>query len=563
MKRTFRSILRIHWQGLPALIAAGITLVLTLVASLLAQNPLAPPAFTILHSFTGPPNDGRNPITGLTLDSSGNLYGTTMMGGAFNGGTVFVVRPDGSEAVLYSFPLGNTGGTIPSGLTLGTDGNFYGTTMWGGMAGVGNIFRMAPDGTVTVLYSFAGPPNDGSRPRYGVIRDAQGNLFGTTEYGGPPCASLGSIGCGTVFWLSPDGTETILHSFAGGANDGANPMGGLLEDAAGNLYGVARAGGSTGNGVVFKLSPDGTETVLHNFAGSPNDGANPNGGLIQDSTGSLYGTTVSGGANGAGTIFELSQTGTETVLHSFGGFSSDGGGPDGNPVMDGSGNLYGTATNAVFELSPDGTLTVLHRFTGSEGGTTDSWLVLDGARNLFGTTFGSPGSPCSVEGPGGCGIVFKLATPNANLSVNSGAPSVVPSGSVVSYVIEVTNHGPDAANNVNIQDEVPAGATFNSVSASAGSCAAPAPGGTGTVTCTVPTLASGRIVTETLLVNVTAASGSTITDTVAVSSSTFDPNSAGNSATATTTVVGLPRGNTFAGKVLGGTGRVWVPQRSN
>jgi len=272
-------------------------LVLTLVVNLLAQQPLTPPAFTILHSFTGPPNDGRNPTTGLTLDSSGNLYGTTMMGGAFNDGAVFLVRTDGSEAMLYSFPPGNAGGTIPSGLTLGTDGNFYGTTMVGGLAGVGNVFLMTPAGIVTELYSFAGPPNDGSRPRYGVIRDSQGNLFGTTEYGGPPCAISGSVGCGTVFRLSLDGTETILHSFAGGTNDGAYPMGGLLEDAAGNLYGVARAGGSTGNGVVFKLSPDGTETVLYSFLGPPGDGATPMGTLIQDGSGNFYGTTQNGGAN--------------------------------------------------------------------------------------------------------------------------------------------------------------------------------------------------------------------------------------------------------------------------
>ncbi len=297
MKRVLSLIFRIRLQGAVGPITAAMGLVLTLVVNLLAQQPLTPPAFTILHSFTGPPNDGRNPTTGLTLDSSGNLYGTTMMGGAFNDGAVFLVRTDGSEAMLYSFPPGNAGGTIPSGLTLGTDGNFYGTTMVGGLAGVGNVFLMTPAGIVTELYSFAGPPNDGSRPRYGVIRDSQGNLFGTTEYGGPPCAISGSVGCGTVFRLSLDGTETILHSFAGGTNDGAYPMGGLLEDAAGNLYGVARAGGSTGNGVVFKLSPDGTETVLYSFLGPPGDGATPMGTLIQDGSGNFYGTTQNGGAN--------------------------------------------------------------------------------------------------------------------------------------------------------------------------------------------------------------------------------------------------------------------------
>lgn len=547
MKRVLSLIFRIRLQAVLGLITV---VMLMLVASLLAQQPLTPPAFTILHSFTGPPNDGRNPMTGLTLDTSGNLYGTTLMGGAVNGGAVFVVKPDGSEAVLYSFPLGNTGGgTDPSGLTLGTDGNFYGTTMYSGTAGVGTVFRMAPDGTVTVLYSFAGPPNDGSMPRYGVIRDPQGNLFGTTEYGGPPCASLGSVGCGTVFRLSPDGTETILHSFAGGANDGANPTGGLLQDAVGNLYGVAGSGGSTGNGVVFKLSPDGTETMMYSFlgpannggtsSGLPGDGAYPMGTLIQDGSGNLYGTTLNGGAYSGGTVFKLSPTGTETILLSPGGPSSnDGRSPQSGVIMDPAGNLYGTTQSAVFELSPDGIETVLHNFSpGSEGAPTMAGLVQDGARTLYGTTFGDGAQPCSVEGPGGCGVVFKLRPPTADLSIHSLAPTATTSGSMITYVIEVTNNGPDAASSVDIVDAIPAGATFNSVSVSAGSCTAPAAGGAGTVTCSVPTLASGAVITETLTVNVTAAAGSAIMDTATVSSTTFDPSPGNNSATITTTVV--------------------------
>jgi len=514
-------------------------LVLMLVVNLLAQQPLTPPAFTILHSFTGPPNDGRNPTTGLTLDSSGNLYGTTMMGGAFNDGAVFLVRTDGSEAMLYSFPPGNAGGTIPSGLTLGTDGNFYGTTMVGGLAGVGNVFLMTPAGIVTELYSFAGPPNDGSRPRYGVIRDSQGNLFGTTEYGGPPCAISGSVGCGTVFRLSLDGTETILHSFAGGTNDGAYPMGGLLEDAAGNLYGVARAGGSTGNGVVFKLSPDGTETVLHSFLGPPGDGATPMGTLIQDGSGNFYGTTQNGGANSGGTVFKLSPTGIETILLSPGGPSSiDGRSPQSGVIMDPDGNLYGTTISAVFELSPDGVETVLHYFSGTaEGAPVMAGLVQDGARTLYGTGFGDGAQPCSVEGPGGCGVVFKLRTPTADLSIHSVAPTVAASGTTITYVIEVMNNGPDAASSVNIVDAIPAGATFSSASVSAGSCTAPAAGGTGTVTCSVPTLASGSVVTETLVINVKAGMGSAIIDTATVSLATFDPSSGNNSASITTTII--------------------------
>jgi len=555
MKRVLSLVFRIRWQEALSLITIGMALLLVDVASLSAQQPLTPPAFTILHSFSGPPSDGRNPVTGLTLDSSGNLYGTTLIGGTANGGTVFVVRPDGSEAVLYNFPLGTNGGPNPSGVTLGTDGKFYGTTAAGGTAGAGTVFRMSPDGTVTTLYSFAGPPNDGSGPTSGVIRDGAGNLFGTTAYGGAPCASLGSTGCGTVFELSPNGTETILHSFAGGANDGANPSGGLLQDAAGNLYGVAANGGSTGNGVVFKLSPDGTETLLYSFlgpannggtsSGPPGNGANPSGALIQDGGGNLYGTTLNGGAYSGGTVFKLSQTGTETILLRLGGPSNDGRSPRAGLVMDAAGNLYGTTSGtassslgpAVFELSPDGTETVVHNFTSSEGGTTDAGLIQDAARNLYGTTFGSAAATCSVEGPGGCGVVFKLRPPTADLFIHSLAPAVAASGSSITYVIEVTNNGPDAASNVSIQDAIPAGTTFNSVSIIGGSCTEPTEGGTGMVTCTAPTLASGTTITETLVVNVTAGLGSAIMDTATVSSVTYDPSSGDNSARITTTVI--------------------------
>jgi uncharacterized repeat protein (TIGR01451 family) len=314
-------------------------------------------------------------------------------------------------------------------------------------------------------------------------------------------------------------------------------MGGLLQDAAGSLYGVARNGGSTGNGVVFKLSPDGTETVVYSFLGPPGDGAWPMGPLIQDASGNLYGTTLNGGANSGGTVFKLSPTGTETILLNPGGPSSiDGRSPQSGVIMDPAGNLYGTTLSAVFELSPDGSETVLHYFSGSDGAPNSAGLVQDGARTLYGTTSGDGAQPCSVEGPGGCGVVFKLRPPTADLSIHSMAPTVAASGTTITYVIEVMNSGPDAGSSVNIVDAIPAGATFNSVSVSAGSCTAPAAGGTGTVTCSVPTLASGSVITETLVINVTAGVGSAITDTATVSSVTFDPSSGDNSASMTTTV---------------------------
>ena len=511
------------WRGILAPMVAAVILIMVLVSRTVAQGPLQPSAFTVLHSFTGPPNDGRNPVTGLTFDTAGKLYGTTSLGGDANGGTVFVVTPEGSEAVVHNFTGGPADGGSPSGFAPGADGNFYGTAS-GGTAGV--VFRMSPAGTVTVLYSFAGPPNDGSDPKSGVIQDAQGNLYGTTLNGGAfPCFGGG---CGTIFKLSPDGSETVLHSFAGGPVDGASPYGGLLQDAAGNLYGTTYAGGTSGNGVVFKLSPDGTETVLYSFAGPannggsstgpPNDGSGPVAGVIMDGSGNLYGTTLNGGAYSGGTVYQLSPTGTETLLLSLGGPSGDGRSPRAGLVMDAAGNLYGTTSGAtnyggasVFQLSPDGTETVLHNFTGSEGGTTNAGLIQDGGRNLYGTTSGSSASPCSVQGPGGCGIVFKLVPPNGTSRSATWHRQFAASGSVITYIIQVTNHGPDTTFNVNIADLIPAGTTFNSVFVSAGTCTVPAPRGTGTVTCSVPELASGTTITETLVVNVTAGSGSAVT----------------------------------------------------
>jgi len=539
-----------------------------------AQQLPPAPTFTILHSFTGPPNDGRNPITGLTLDSAGNLYGTTVIGGTANWGTVFVVRPDGSEAVLYSFAQSAVCCPDPSGLTLGSDGNFYGTTASGGAAGAGTVFSMSPDGTLTTLYSFAGSPNDGSDPVSGVIRDAAGNLYGTTVYGGVSGTGCSGTSCGTVFKLSPNGAETVLHNFAGGSSDGGNPYGGLIQDSAGNLYGTTSNGGSTGNGVVFEVAADGTETVLYSFlgpandggpsSGPPNDGAHPQSGLIQDSAGNLYGTTLNGGAYSDGTVFKLSPASSETLLHSFGGPSTlEGGSPSASVIMDAAGNLYGTTGSvgrsgggpSVYELSPDGTLTVLHGFANSEGLPPSSGaLVQDGARNLYGTTFGEAASPCSVEGPGGCGVVYKVVPPSADVDIANNAAIVAFSGSTLTYSITVTNNGPDAASNVNIQDAIPAGTNFNSVATTSGSCTAPAPGGTGTVICTAPALALGSAITETLTVNVTAGLLSTITDTATVSSTTFDPTS-NTSATATTTVVAAPSIGGLTGSIGFGKGR--------
>jgi len=266
--------------------------------------------FKLIHRFNG--TDGANPASTLIFDSAGNLYGTTS-GGPSNGpGTVFELQPSGKGAwalnTLYTFK-GVPDGSAPYGsLVFDTAGNLYGTTSTGGPANAGTVFELSPatDGgwTETVLYSFLS--SGGTDPSVGVILDSAGNLYGTTVSSGGTC------GCdyGTVFELvrgtGGAWTKTTLHTFT--SNDGHSPLG-LVFDTAGNLYGVTFVGGSSNDGTVFELSPGSggtwTETQLHVFGGA--DGAGPVGSLIFDSTGNLYGASAYGGAdNNKGTVFEVS-----------------------------------------------------------------------------------------------------------------------------------------------------------------------------------------------------------------------------------------------------------------
>ncbi len=269
---------------------------------------------TALHSFTGG-NDGGNPFAGLITDGKGNGYGTAFEGGKNNGGVVFRIDRSGKEAVLYNFcsvvdDYGNCDdGTEPRATPiLDAAGNLYGTTYGGGETegdfGVGTVYKVTPGGKETVLYSFQFSP-DGAYPSASLIQDAQGNFYSTTSSGGRgPC---NNGGCGIVFQLQPNGTETILYSFSGG-NDGALPLDGtLLRDDWGNLYGTT-SGGGLGYGTIFKVTPLGIETVLHRFAGGTG-GAFPSVGLTPDDEGHFYGTTSGGDSNayGYGTVYEISQ----------------------------------------------------------------------------------------------------------------------------------------------------------------------------------------------------------------------------------------------------------------
>jgi uncharacterized repeat protein (TIGR03803 family) len=309
-------------------------------------------AETVLYSLVE--SDGYDSVSGLLQDSAGNLYGECQFGGKKNGsgnGTVFKVAPDGAETTLYTFPSNKfQRGLYPvGGLITDGNGNLYGTANSGGNVDYGAVFKVAPDGTEALLYSFMSG-NDGSYPHGGLLSVA-GNFYGTTLAGGGQgnCTNYIGGGCGTVFELSKTGkgsyVEKVLYSFTGGA-DGAFPEAGLISDSAGNLYSTAYAGGSgnCGCGTVFKVAPDGTETTLYSFTGENGDGWAPAGSLIADRKGDLYGTTQLGGTGGYGVVFKVAPDGTETVLHSFAGGTSDGAYPQRGLIDDG-GYLYGTATN--------------------------------------------------------------------------------------------------------------------------------------------------------------------------------------------------------------------------
>jgi uncharacterized repeat protein (TIGR03803 family) len=408
---------------------------------------------TTLHSFTNTGGDGTNPQAGLISDASGNLFGTTSNGGANGSGTVFeLVNSSGTytEKVLYSF-LGspNDGSTPFAGLIMDASGNLFGTTSNGGANGSGTVFELVnSNGTSTekVLYSFAASPNDGANPQAGLIRDASGNLFGTTSNGGNTL--------GTVFELvNSSGTysERVLYSFQA-YSIGGFPAEGLIMDASGNLFGTTPNGGANGSGTVFELvNSDGTysEKVLHSFTDSP-DGRDPQAGLIMDASGNLFGTTYFGGT-GAGTVFELvnsNGTYSEKVLHSFLGWPNDGSTPFAGLIMDASGNLFGTTAGGganfagtVFELvNSNGTFSekVLHHFNvgcGADGRAPSAGLIMDASGNFFGTT--------EVGGTNNAGTVFKItpysAPPVATTTTLTSSPNPATAGNPATLSVTATS----------------------------------------------------------------------------------------------------------------------------
>jgi uncharacterized repeat protein (TIGR03803 family) len=451
-----------------------------------ASHTSSAQTFTTLHNFDV--TDGKLPFSGLSQATDGNLYGTTYYGGAGDSGEVFKISPGGTLKTAYSFCSrsdcadGEYSYAVPA---QGTDGNFYGTTYLGGVNDQGTVFKLSSSGTLTTLHSFNG--TDGAEPLAGVVQAGNGAFYGTTYQGG-------SKGDGTVFKITASGAFTTLHSFCSQTNctDGLNPFAPLVLGTDGNLYGTTLGGGTHDDGTVFKITPSGALTILHSFCsqtGCP-DGEFPQTGVIQASDGNFYGTTILGGAYGNGTIFKVTPTGTFTTLYSV---CSQSGCPDGNylyaPLTQATdGNLYGimqiggaNGYGTIFRITTTGSLTTLYSFCSQSGCSDGEYpaggLVQDTNGTLYGTT--------ADGGASRVGTIFSLsiglgpfvetqpASGKAGATVNilgtnlTGATSVSFNGTAAAFKVvsssEITTAVPAGATTGKLQVATPGGTLSSNV----------------------------------------------------------------------------------------------------
>ncbi|MGC9950992.1 MAG: choice-of-anchor tandem repeat GloVer-containing protein [Bryobacteraceae bacterium] len=407
---------------------------------LFATTALALPAQTIttLHSFDG--TDGAAPDAALVQAANGDGYGTTALGGDFNSGAVFRTTPGGSLQTLYSFcaQSGCPDGAYPqAALVQGKNGDLYGATEYGGannasgcntggsFTGCGTIFKMTPNGKLTTLYSFCSQSGcaDGQSPQYGLVQAANGDLYGTTSYGGANCA----YPCGgTIFKITPAGSLTTLYSFCAagvfpGCTDGENPAGGLAQGANGDFYGTTVYGGAHVGGTVFKITGSGKLTTLYTFCAQGGSacgsGLHPYSGLVRAANGDFYGTTANGGSGsaacvsasesaGCGTIFKITPSGTLSTIYRFCAESGclDGLFPSAGLIQATDGNFYGStseggANNActpfyacgtIFKITPGAALTTLYNFCSrvdcADGSLPNTALAQFTNGDFYGTT---------------------------------------------------------------------------------------------------------------------------------------------------------------------------------
>ena len=428
---------------------AAVVLIACLAIGYSARTPAKGQNEVVLHSFGdgSVPDDGATPFAGLIQGLDGDYYGTTSAGGSAGMGTVFKISPSGLETILHNFDDISllTAGENPYGtLVQATDGTFFGTTADGSVS-LGTVFSMTPTGLETVLHTFG--ENDGADPVGKLILGSDGNYYGTTYAGG-----LNNNEEGIVFKLAPSGHETILHIFGDGSvpNDGKGPYAGLVQGPDGSFYGTTWFGGASaatadpshfGYGTVFKITPTGQETVLHSFSDGTvlNDGIYPSAPLVLGPDGNFYGTTSAGGSTavrgtdqtGAGTLFKITPSGQETVLHSFFVNQTDGAGPAAGLLLGDDGNFYGTTEyggdtttprgGTIFQLTPSGKVTILHTFQNDPDGSEPYAGLVEGSdMRMYGTTL--------IGGTAGEGIVFAFIAPP---TITGGTPLIGPIGTSV------------------------------------------------------------------------------------------------------------------------------------
>lgn len=439
-------------------------LTLTLAFAVLHSLAAWSQTFTTLQIFSG--TDGATPVdVPLIQGMDGNLYGTTLGGGAPGPGTVFRITPEGKLTTIYNFCSQSNcaDGSEPyGGLFLGSDGDFYGTTSQGGTNGHGTVFKINPGGKLATLYSFSGTGTDGGGPTAPIIQARDGSFYGITQYGGGACNK------GAIFKITPKGTLTPLYDL--GCGDGSYLNAPLMQASDGNFYSTTESGGADGYGTIFKITPAGKFSTFHSF--SSTDGSAPAGALVQATNGNLYGTTYQGGAfntceNGCGTVFKISLEGVLTTIANL-----EPPGPA-NPIaaliQATDGNFYGTSYaggssgdwGTVFEVTPSGSLTVLHSFDGNDGAQPYGPVTQDTNGNLYGTaTYGL--------GTAAQGTVFRETTelfPFVKLTRTSGkvGQAVGILGQGFQSAVNVTFNGAQAsfkiASGAFLVATVPSGAT--------------------------------------------------------------------------------------------------------
>src|ERR1022692_2211567 len=415
MKRTVNVLSKLNW-GKRA--CAVLVLCATTAIALPAQT------LTTLYSFCSQSGctDGNWPEARLVQATNGDLYGITIYGGVApqnNSGTVFKITLGGTLTTLHRFcsQTNCPDGYLPlAALFQAANGDFYGTTYYGGTSGnYGTVFKITPGGTLTTLHSFCSQTNctDGEYPFAGLVQATNGDFYGTTRGGDNKR--------GTVFKITPSGTLTTLYRFCSqtSCTDGAEPSARLVQATNGDFYGTTYLGGALNHGTVFKITPSGTLTTLYRFCSLTHcaDGYHPEAALVQDTDGDFYGTTSNGGANhDSGTVFKITLGGTLTTLYSFCSIvqngCADGEDPEAALVQATDGNLYGTtyegganSHGTVFKITPSGMLTTVYRFCSqspcTDGAFPEAALVQDTNGDFYGTTVGG--------GANGGGTVFRMS----------------------------------------------------------------------------------------------------------------------------------------------------------